>query len=197
MNIDRELQGMMVDLNAPNVWDEGMSYACGDDYSNAGGCALKHPFNKGRRDACNKSHAENKASNKGTSTGTALSKGAFCVKGRPIYHPAAYLVTSRAKRTQNRAICRNRKLEKIADDTPPVEVVKDKPSEDFKAPTQDSTDSLGEQVSIGVNAPIGGKSSLGVNADGTKSKTNLYIGIGIGVVLLSVVGVVLYVKSKK
>jgi len=191
MDIDRELQGMKVDLTAPNVWDEGMSYACGDDYSNAGGCGFKHPFNKGRRNECNRLFAEKKASNKETSAGTALSKGAFCVKGTPIYHPAAYVVTSRAKRTQNRAICKNRKLEKIADDTPPVEAVKDKPSEDFKAPIQDSTASLGEQASLG------GQSSIGRNADGTKSNTNLYIGIGIGVVLLSVVGVVLYVKSKK
>jgi len=191
MDIDRELQGMMVDLTAPNVWDEGMSYACGDDYSNAGGCAIKHPFNKGRRNECNRLFAEKKASNRGTSAGTALSKGAFCVKGTPIYLPQAYIFTSRVKRTQNRAICKNRKLEKLADDNPPAEVVKDKPSEDFKAPIQDSTASLGEQASIGEQASLGGQ------ADGTKSNTNLYIGIGIGVVLLSVVGVVLYVKFKK
>ena len=36
-----------------------------DDYSNAGGCGFMHPFNKGRRDACEKSHAEKKKNQSG------------------------------------------------------------------------------------------------------------------------------------
>jgi len=48
-----------------NQYEEVLEDNSQDDYSNAGGCAVKHPFNKGRRDECNRLFAEKKKNKSG------------------------------------------------------------------------------------------------------------------------------------
>jgi hypothetical protein len=144
-----------------------------DGYSNAGGCGILHPFNKGKREACEQAK---KGSNAATSADTALSKGAVCVKGTPIYTPAFYLLTSKDKRTQNRQICQARKEAKIKDDVPPIDAVRDNPINDAQAP-MDST----------LSGSSSDKSST--------SNTMMYVGIGAGILLLGIVAIIL-IKRK-
>jgi LPXTG-motif cell wall-anchored protein len=141
-----------------------------DSYSNAGGCGILHPFNKGKREACEQARNEKKGSGN-TSADTALSKGAVCVKGLPIYTPALYLVTSKDKRTQNRMICKARKEAKVKDDVVPADAVKDNPLTDAQAPTGTDT--------------------------GSASSTGMYVGIGVGILAIGIVAIVLIKRRKK
>lgn len=136
-----------------------------DSYSNASGCGILHPFNKGKREACEL--AKKGGGVASTTADTALSKGAVCVKGLPVYNPTFYLLTSRNQRTQNRMICKARKEAKIKDDVPPIDAVRDNPASDAQAPT-----------------------------DATKSNTAMYIGIGIGVLAIGIVTIILIKKNK-
>jgi hypothetical protein len=112
-----------------------------------------------------------------TNADTALSKGAVCVKGVPIYTPALYLLTSKDKRTQNRTICRMRKDAKMKDDVAPAGAVNDNPATDAQAPANTN-------VAMSSGVP-----------DATKSKTGMYVGIGIGVLAIAIVTIVL-IKRK-
>ena len=151
-----------------------------DSYSNAGGCAVLHPFNKGKRDACEQARADKK-SGKNVSADTALSKGAVCVKGTPVYVPHLYLLTSRNQRTENRMICRMRKEAKMKDDVVPANAVKDNPATDSQAPSTDMTNPNA--------APSSG------TPDATKSNTMMYVGIGAGILVLGIVTIIL-IKRK-
>lgn len=141
-----------------------------DSYSNAGGCGILHPFNKTKRAECEQAKKGGSAAS--TTADTALSKGAVCVKGVPIYTPAFYLLTSRNQRTQNRTICKARKEAKIKDDVVPSDAVQDNPSTDYKAPLLESplTDS--------------------------SSNTGMYIGIGVGILAIGIVAIVLIKRRK-
>jgi hypothetical protein len=147
----------------------GMDDAYSNDYSNAGGCGILHPFNKGKREACEQAKGFGSAN---TSADTALSKGAVCVKGLPVYIPGSYLLTNKAKRTQNRMICKARKEAKIKDDVVPTDAIKDNPLTDAQAPLTDG--------SIGASS----------------SKTGMYIGIGVGVLAIGIVAIVLIKRRK-
>ena len=48
-----------------NQYEEVLEDNSQDDYSNAGGCAVKHPFNKVRRAECNRLFAEKKKNKSG------------------------------------------------------------------------------------------------------------------------------------
>jgi hypothetical protein len=156
-----------------------------DSYSNAGGCGVLHPFNKKKREACEQAK---KVSNLATNADTALSKGAVCVKGVPVYVPHLYLLTSKAKRTQNRTICRMRKEDKMKDDVAPAGAVNDNPATDAQAPATDaqapSTDTTNRNAALssGVTTP-------------EKSNTGMYIGIGAGVLAIAIVSIIL-IKRK-
>jgi hypothetical protein len=140
-----------------------------DNYSNAGGCGVLHPFNKGKREACEQARNEKKGGGN-TSADTALSKGAVCVKGVPVYVPQLYLLTGQAKRTQNRTICKARKEAKIKDDVPPSDAVKDNPATDAQAPSSTTPEST--------------------------SKTAMYIGIGVGILLLATITTIIIARRK-
>jgi hypothetical protein len=142
-----------------------------DSYSNASGCGILHPFNKGKREACEL--AKKGGGVASTTADTALSKGAVCVKGLPVYNPTFYLLTSRNQRTQNRTICKARKEAKIKDDVVPSNAVQDSPSTDYKAPLLDSP----------LTSP-------------EKSNTAMYIGIGVGILAIGIVAIVLIKRNK-
>jgi hypothetical protein len=150
-------------------YEMGDSYS--NDYSNAGGCGILHPFNKGKREACEQAKKGGDSAN--TSADTALSKGAVCVKGVPVYVPHLYLLTGQAKRTQNRTICKARKEAKMKDDVAPSDAVKDNPLTDAQAPASGATDATGA----------------------TSSNTGMYIGIGVGILAIGIVTIIL-IKRK-
>lgn len=139
----------------------------GENYSNASGCGLKHPFNKTKRAECEKKSGETKD----TSADTALSKGTFCVKGAPVYNPAFYLLTNKNQRTENRMICKARKEAKIKDDVVPSNAVQDNPLSNSQAPTGADT--------------------------GSTSSTGMYVGIGVGILAIGIVAIVLIKRRKK
>ncbi len=153
-----------------------------DNYSNALGFGCELIINKKRKAECEKARDARKGGNaENVTADTALSKGAFCVKGTPIYSPGFYLLTPSSKRTQNRLICKARKEAKMKDDVAPSDAVKDNPATDAEAP---------------ADTVVGG-SVAGGTPDTTKSNTGLYIGIGAGVLLLGIVTVVLLTRKRK
>jgi hypothetical protein len=141
----------------------------GENYSNASGCGVLHPFNKGKREACEQAKKGGDSAN--TSADSALSKGAACIKGVPVYTPAFYLLTSRNQRTQNRTICKARKEAKMKDDVPPADAVKDNPATDVQAPASGTPDA-------------------------TSSNTGMYVGIGVGILAIGIVAIVLIKRRK-
>ena len=139
----------------------------GENYSNASGCGLKHPFNKTKRAECEK----NAVSTEKITSDTALSKGVACIKGLPVYSPPVYLLTSKDKRTENRMICKARKEAKIKDDVVPSNAVQDNPLSNSQAPTGADT--------------------------GSTSSTGMYVGIGVGILAIGIVAIVLIKRRKK
>lgn len=152
------------------------------DWSNAVGfgCELI-PFKK-RREECEKARDSRKSTDSNVGADSALSKGAFCVKGTPIYSPGFYLLTNTNKRTQNRMICKARKEAKMKDDVVPANATKDNPATDSQAPVGD------------VVNPNAGASSGTPNTTG--SNVGLYVGVGIGVLAILVTTVILIRRKK-
>jgi hypothetical protein len=145
-----------------------------NSYSNASGYLCELIINKNKKAECEKVRDARKAGGtKDASADAALSKGAVCVKGLPVYHPYAYAITGQAKRTQNRMICKARKEAKVKDDVVPADAVKDNPLADAQAPTGTGTD-----------------------AGSASSSTGMYVGIGVGILAIGIVAIVLIKRRK-
>jgi len=172
-------------LNAEGSYDD-------DEYSYADGCWVKYPRNrdKDKRAKCNEAAKAQKEAKKTEKIGAVtidspLSKGCLCLRGTPVYLPPVYAITSKTNRERNRIICRIRKEARVKDDIVPADAVKDNAVDDSKAP---QVDSLGND-----NSKTRGLE--GKTAESGKSKTGLYIGIGVGALIIG--GVILFLKRKK
>ena len=150
-------------------------YEVASAYNNASGDAKGYLceliINKSKKAECEKARdARKSSSTQNISADTALSKGAVCVKGLPVYHPYAYAVTNTNQRTKNRMICKARKEAKMKDDVVPNDAVKDNPLTDVQASS---------------------------SAGSTSSNTGMYIGIGVGILAIGIVAIVLIKRRNK
>jgi len=159
-------------LNAEGSYDDD------DEYSNGAGRDRRKAKRQARRDS-------KKGSVSALTIDSPLSKGCLCLRGTPVYLPPVYAITSKANRERNRIICRIRKEARVKDDIVPADAVKDNAVDDSKAP---QVDSLGND-----NSKTRGLE--GKTAESGKSKTGLYIGIGVGALIIG--GVILFLKRKK
>lgn len=105
--------------------------------------------------------------------------GTICVKGNPIYLPPIYAglqITKkgREKISENRQICQARYASK-----------------------QGSAESVSTDVSTAsVTAPSSTVALTSGTTDTTKSNTGMYIGIGVGVLVVGILAIVLIKKSR-
>ena len=105
--------------------------------------------------------------------------GTICVKGNPIYLPPIYAglqITKkgREKISENRQICQARYASK-----------------------QGSGESVSTDVSTAsVTAPSSTVALTSGTPDTTKSNTGMYIGIGVGVLVVGILAIVLIKKSR-
>jgi hypothetical protein len=106
--------------------------------------------------------------------------GTVCVNGSAIYNPATYVALGATKKgrekiSENRQICQARKSDK--------QTAKGGGSSDVGSSQPPAT--------VASGAP----SSIGGGTDTAKSNTGLYIGIGVGVLVIGVIAIVLIRKK--